>query len=729
MAFRSLKSRVMLLLVLVALPYLFFIFQYAERERIRLVSDARSDAFTAAKQIALTQQKIISDTREYLEFLVKTDHVRKPDQTECSSFLKSILGLNNTYINIGVPRADGELLCNALPLNRRVNVFDREYFQRSLVGRVFAIGKFQLDRAANKLSVNFSLPVISADNDQVVGVAVAVVSLDWWSKQLGSYDLPEGSVAFIYDYEGTVVATYHGDPSLLGKPISQFGLELDASGDLPQRTEMVSSTDNAQRVFVHVPLFYDEFGDRMYISVGVPVDKTIQAANSVFYRNIAVFCTVIAMVLVVAYRTLIISVISPLSRLINATESIKMGRYSSPDIQTGAEELLALESRFNEMATVLVDVERKRKKLYGVVAHELRTPVAAISMMTEDDSTESWLSHRLHVQRSSRDLLNTIDDMRLLISPDLNRSVRIEGFNVKDLNAAVSSSIAPVIAATGIAYRQVINLPDDLADETFLSDGYRLRVALTNLVRNACLHSKGTQVELRLELCEIESEHRLTWIVEDDGVGLPEDMVDLLFEAGERGQTDSEGSGYGLFITKSWIEEIGGSVSYTPRLKGGSEFSIQLPMVIAQDDRSKEVDAEHDCDVTATILKKLNVLMAEDESTLRLLGQKLLSRIVNEVQVAEDGSKALELMHPSINLVVTDYFMPELNGADFTRKLREDGYAGVIIGVTAATIGDQREDLLKAGADAVLPKPLTPASLKSAIADLVASGRFDELTE
>lgn len=105
-----------------------------------------------------------------------------------------MLSLNTTYVNIGVPRADGELLCNARPLKAPVNVANRPYFQQTISGRDFAVGSFQVDRAVQLASVNFAYPVIPPGTQDVVAAAVAVVSLEWWSLRLTDLGLPDGAV-------------------------------------------------------------------------------------------------------------------------------------------------------------------------------------------------------------------------------------------------------------------------------------------------------------------------------------------------------------------------------------------------------------------------------------------------------------------------------------------------------------------------------------------------------
>lgn len=410
--------------------------------------------------------------------------------------------------------------------------------------------------------------------------------------------------------------------------------------------------------------------------------------------------------------------------LFNASDA-KQIILSLRDVTEIKETQQQLEKSVNDLRSV----ESKRNQIFGMVAHELRTPVAAISMMAQQHDDDEWLQDRDDLKRTARDLLNTIDDMRMVINPTLARPIRSETFTVQQLNASVAANVASIVSASGVRYEQANAIPMVFNELEFSSDTYRVRSAVTNVVKNACIHSQGDKVWMisRLYMGRNEKQY-LEWLVMDNGVGIPEDEIERLFRSGERGKSKAEGSGLGLFITKSWIEEIGGKVEYRRRSGGGSCFGIRVPLVSPSEqssaaDKDEKVQRQKVLSYTA----KLNVLFVEDEIMLRMLGQKLLSTMVNDIDVAVNGVEGLSRFDPAYhNIVMTDYFMPEMSGVDMIRQLRADGFDGPIIGVTAATIGEQIGEMLNAGADLVLPKPLTKDSFIGAIAELARKRRLDE---
>lgn len=173
--FQTLQSRIILLIIMVALPGLIGVFYDSYVERERAVEAAISQSVNTAQATSKFQSALIDKTRIFLQNLASFDAVKNPNSQACSAFLADVLKVNSNYINLGVPRADGELLCNAHPIKTPVNVFDRAYIQEALATREFSIGEFQIDRATNLTSVNFAYPVMNTTNDSVVALVVAVI--------------------------------------------------------------------------------------------------------------------------------------------------------------------------------------------------------------------------------------------------------------------------------------------------------------------------------------------------------------------------------------------------------------------------------------------------------------------------------------------------------------------------------------------------------------------------
>ncbi len=378
----------------------------------------------------------------------------------------------------------------------------------------------------------------------------------------------------------------------------------------------------------------------------------------------------------------------------------------------------------------LEESNRKKNQVYGMIAHELRTPVSAIQMMADDDSAEEWKVHQKEVLNASRQLLHTIDDMRMVVNPDLKRPTRIESFTINELASSIATNVTTAVTSTGFDFQLKFDLAPGLMERRFSSDVYRIKVALTNLIRNACLHSGGSQVSLKVSAESTDQQHWfLYWTVSDDGKGIAPEEVERLFDPFVRGDTHAEGTGLGLHIARSWIQEIGGDLTYSPDSPAtGAEFRVFFP-VISQALEDQQLSPDRDeCQKANAVLLRLNVLLVDDDLMLRTVGQQFLSKMVSSVELAENGLAAMQALSSAsgadVDLILTDYFMPEMNGVEMIRALRLNGYTRPIIGLTAATLGNQTQDLIDAGADIVIPKPLTKEVFIESVLELLKKGRI-----
>lgn len=361
-------------------------------------------------------------------------------------------------------------------------------------------------------------------------------------------------------------------------------------------------------------------------------------------------------------------------------------------------------------------------RMFGIISHELRTPAAAIDMMTRDLTLPD--EERREMQALSSHLLSVIDDLRVAVNPDEAINIHVAPVLVNDLVQQVERQIVPLFSQGGISLA-IENQCE--VDAPCLVDAYRLRSVVTNLLRNAFNHSQGSRVWLGVSAVVVDNARvELLFRVEDNGVGIPDEDVARMFEPFQRGQTRAGGTGAGLYIVKSWIERMGGSVDYRRSEQGGACFEIRLSADILQEAEATDDGPVDDRARVERTVGGMTVLLVEDDRLLRKLTAKLLQKTfpVNLVQ-AENGLIALDLLaEQKVDLVLTDYFMPEADGAQLIRTLRRDGNAVPVIALTAATIGAERDELYDAGADYVLPKPLDTDALHQTLLNLIEQGRL-----
>ncbi len=362
----------------------------------------------------------------------------------------------------------------------------------------------------------------------------------------------------------------------------------------------------------------------------------------------------------------------------------------------------------------LESVIQKQKQMFAVIGHELRTPAATLNMMLDADNsaiTESFDD----IRSTSQHLLAVLDDLRTVVEPELIQERELS--NARPLEI-IERSLTPLKAMLDKQQIRCRVKSNDLAAHPFNLDQRGIRQVLTNLVKNAVVHGQGSRIQIQVDVTAPTSAseralHQLRIRVEDDGRGIPSSQYESIFEPFERGDTDADGTGLGLHICREIIQANGGTLNVKEsEALGGACFTIDMTVEPWQ-------SAIPDETASMVSLEGLSVLMAEDNLMLRKLSENLLQKLGANPVLVENGQLALDQFNnQKWDLIITDIFMPEMNGYELVEAIRATGSRVKVLGVTAATVGNERDLLLKAGADVVMGKPITSDSLQNALLQL-----------
>lgn len=362
-----------------------------------------------------------------------------------------------------------------------------------------------------------------------------------------------------------------------------------------------------------------------------------------------------------------------------------------------------------------------QQQLFSIISHELRTPAAVISMLLDElDRPENLTKTRRQLRDATDQLLATLADMRQAVNPQQNLPIRRLPYAPAELAESIRNMLEPQAQAAGMKLKIVLG-PD--AHRARLGDTARLRQAITNLVRNAIIHSKGTEIRISFHArADVGTEAPVSvWKVIDNGIGIPPAEVERMFQPFERGGDDprkqADGSGLGLFISKTSIEMLGGTLEHFAPLNGGSGYKIELPeqLALAADQTFTAPQAVPEAFPTVYIL------LAEDNKLVAEVTHAQLSRFVGRVDVVENGIEALErIASARPDILITDLFMPEMDGDELVKALRARGETIPVIGLTAAVVGDDMERFHHVGVQTVMSKPIDMATLRRTILTLLS---------
>lgn len=374
-----------------------------------------------------------------------------------------------------------------------------------------------------------------------------------------------------------------------------------------------------------------------------------------------------------------------------------------------------------EKQTELLARAEQQRTMFGIISHELRTPAAGIKLLCDELDLDP--ATRAQFSAVIDNLISVVDDLKVAINPEAEISIRPAPFTVGELMIQTERQSADFVKGSGLRLT-VSGASNDKS--RYVSDIHRLRSVLRLFIRNSVIHSGGARVWLSADIANVDDHTLLTLRVEDDGKGIPSDQVERLFLPFERGDKSSLGAGLGLYLARKWVNKLGGQVNFSESTRGGACFTVSIPVQRVQKDSEEEKAKALIAEARAAIKGK-RVLVVEDDHLLMKITPRILEKQFGvQVILAEDGERALEvLQRESVELIMTDYFMPNLNGRDLILELRRQGRLLPIIALTAATIGAEHDELMQAGADFVLAKPLDIVELSECVVTLTADGKID----
>lgn len=394
------------------------------------------------------------------------------------------------------------------------------------------------------------------------------------------------------------------------------------------------------------------------------------------------------------------------------------------------------DSRLAMLEAKALDVAHAQERAGSVLAtmsHELRTPLTAILGFTElllDPSEDVGVlrSHAQTIRRNSQHLLGVLNDVLDISKIDAGM-MRIECGPCDPVRVArdVVDLLGPRAAEKDLKLELTNSgqIPERLD-----VDAFRVRQILLNLVNNAVKFTEGGQVKVCVSYAL--AERRLEYAVSDSGVGIDPADLDAIFAPFHQGTNDSvhhhSGTGLGLAISKRLAVRMGGDLTVVSRVGGGSTFTLQIPAEVSTP-REETQDVVTDRQLDTWIPRpSWHVLVVEDTLEHQKLFFAFLRRAGHAVDVCDNGDRGLrriresEYLREPYTVVLIDVYLRGESGLALSRSMREHGYRGPILAVTADSTTEMREQCLAAGCDDVYAKPIERASLLAALTRLVRAG-------
>ena len=365
------------------------------------------------------------------------------------------------------------------------------------------------------------------------------------------------------------------------------------------------------------------------------------------------------------------------------------------------------------------------------MSHEIRTPMTAIlgfgdllsSMNLSVDDRRQFLAMMRRNGMALLDLINNILDLSRIEADKLilERTDYPLQQTVDDVMSTVK--VSALQKGLSLVANYLWPLP-----ETIHTDPARLRQILLNLVSNAVKFTEQGEVCVAIGCqCDDHGPARLTFAVSDSGIGIPTERINELFQPFMQVDGSASrsygGTGLGLAISKRLAAALGGDIRVVSELGQGSTFTLTIdagPLHGVRMLQSPELAVTAKAGSSSAKQEPMlqgRVLLVEDVPGVQFVLGQILQKFNLQVEIAEDGLVACQMAEKSkaegspYDLILMDIQMPTMNGYEATRWLRNHGWQGPVVALTAHAMVGDREKCLEAGCNDYLSKPVNATEL------------------
>ena len=381
------------------------------------------------------------------------------------------------------------------------------------------------------------------------------------------------------------------------------------------------------------------------------------------------------------------------------------------------------------------EVREARLNFFTMIAHEIRTPVSLIigpleklmkvGSPTDDLRVINRNAHRL------LELVNQLLDFRKVEQQSL--VIHFAPQNIHELIKSISERFAPTFEQGGKHFS--VEFPDE--QFTAIIDREAVTKVVSNLLTNA---NKYTTDEVRLSCHAGPDEDHFQIVVADNGIGIKEEDQQRIFEPFFQAEGNKPGTGIGLNIVKNIVDLHHGTISVASAVGKGSTFTVVLPVsqqVIEEDvgklTEEKEPYTEADSRTSSGSLHlspssdhqgETMLIVDDSEDMVGFLSENFKEKY--EVMTASDGIEALDILSKhEVNIIISDWMMPRMDGAELCRRVRQNQLTSHIpfVMLTAKTDDDSKVEGMDVGADTYIEKPFSLQYLEACIRNMLLMRR------
>lgn len=388
---------------------------------------------------------------------------------------------------------------------------------------------------------------------------------------------------------------------------------------------------------------------------------------------------------------------------------VYLGRFSNINAYLSKKASSALKRAKNKAEAAV----HSKSDFLSMMSHEMRTPLNAVvglgHILLSEDPRKDQKEHLDLLQYSAQNLLLLINDILDFSKIEAGKlELEHEQFDLFE----VVKSIRDSVQFKSDEYEVPVFIEfDGVIDHYVYGDKLRVSQVLNNLVSNAVKFTNDGFVKITLNISEKLDNYVVKFQVIDTGIGISTEKQKIIFEEFSQAESSTTrrfgGTGLGLAITSRLLEIMNGKIEVDSTINEGSVFSFQLTFEKGESLYENGIKGTEKTETTQFNGKK--ILLVEDNSINAFVAKRFLEKASIEYDWVTNGLAAVKrVTHFDYDLILMDLQMPEMDGFQASKKIREKNIQTPIIALTAKVIGEVEEDITVFGMNDFLGKPFEP---------------------
>ena len=388
---------------------------------------------------------------------------------------------------------------------------------------------------------------------------------------------------------------------------------------------------------------------------------------------------------------------------------------------------------------------RAKSSFLANMSHEIRTPINSVlgmdEMILRESTEERIINFALNIKNAGRTLMSLINEILDFSKVEEGKMEIIPTqYETAVLINDLVNMINPRAQKKGLSFNKAI---DKELPSILYGDEIRIKQCILNLLENAVKYTESGSIDLGINYRRKDRDNIFLEVyVSDTGIGMKKEDIDRIFSPftrvdEERNRT-IEGTGLGMTITRDLLEMMGSKLSVESSYGSGSVFSFVLKQGVVSWDPLGDYEehiksiARKETKYTASFTAPdVRALVVDDTPMNLLVTRELLRHTQIRLDEADSGKKCLELLNNnSYDLILLDYRMPEMDGIETLKRIRElEGNPNQnipVIALTANAISGAREEFMKEGFSDYITKPVEGERLEKVILQYIPEDKVSK---